>query len=69
MATPRYLFTLRRVARLLNEDEDKLDEIAMSMEPEDGCQRVRDLDDDVSIVVFTAQGIENLKELLDNLDP
>jgi len=69
MATPRYLFTLRRVARLLNEDEDKLDEIAMSMDPEDGCQRVLDLEDDVSTVVFTARGIEYLKELLDDLDP
>jgi len=69
MATPRYLFTLRRVARLLNEDEDKLDEIAMSMDPEEGCQRVLDLEDDVSTVVFTARGIEYLKELLDDLDP
>jgi hypothetical protein len=39
----------------------------MSMEPEDGCLRVLDLDDDVSIVVFTARGIEYLKELLDDL--
>jgi len=69
MAVPRYLFTLRRVARMLNEDEDKLDEIAMSIEPEEGCQRVLDLEDDVSTVVFTARGIEYLKELLDDLDP
>jgi len=69
MAAPSYVFTIRRVARMLNEDEDKLDEIAMGMEPEDGCLRVLDLDDGVSIVAFTAQGIENLKELLDDLDP
>ena len=31
--------------------------------------RVLDLDDDISIVVFTAQGIENLRELLADLDP
>jgi hypothetical protein len=69
MAAPSYVFTIRRVARMLNEDEDRLEEIAMSMEPEDGCLRVLDLDDDVSTVAFTAQGIENLKELLADLDP
>jgi hypothetical protein len=69
MAAPSYLFTIRRVARMLDEDEDRLDEIAMDMEPEDGCLRVLDLDDDISIVVFTAQGIENLRELLADLDP
>ncbi len=69
MAAPSYLFTIRRVARMLNEDEERLHEIAMDMEPEDGCLRVLDLDDDVSIVAFTAQGIENLRELLADLDP
>jgi hypothetical protein len=70
MAAPSYVFTIRRVARMLNEDVDRLEEIVLdNMEPEDGCLRVLDLDDDVSIVAFTAQGIENLKELLDDLDP
>ena len=69
MAAPSYVFTIRRVARMLNEDIDRLEEIAMNMEPEDGCMSVLDLDDDVSIVAFTAQGIEILKELLDDLDP
>ncbi len=64
MAAPSYVFTIRRVARMLNADEDRLQEIAMNMEPEDGCLSVLDLDDEVSIVAFTAQGIENLKELL-----
>jgi hypothetical protein len=54
---------------MLDEDEDRLDEIAMDMEPEDGCLRVVDLDDDVSIVVFTARGIANLRELFADLDP
>jgi hypothetical protein len=54
---------------MLNEDEERLHEIAMDMEPEDGCLMVLDLDDDVSIVAFTAQGIENLRELLADLDP
>jgi hypothetical protein len=68
MAAPSYVFTIRRVARMLNADEHRLEEIAMSMEPEDGCLNVLDLDDEVSIVAFTAQGVENLKELLDDLD-
>ena len=69
MAAPSCVFTIRRVARMLNEDVDRLEEIAMNMEPKDGCLSVRDLDDDVSIVAFAAQGIENLKELLGDLDP
>ena len=69
MAAPSCVFTIRRVARMLNQDEERLHEIAMDMEPEDGCLRVLDLDDDVSIVAFTAQGIENLGELLADLDP
>jgi hypothetical protein len=69
MAAPSYLFSIRRVARTLNVDEGRLHEIAMGMEPEDGCLTVLDLDDDGSIVAFTAQGIENLRELLADLDP
>jgi hypothetical protein len=66
MAAPSYVFTIARVAALLGEPEELLQDIAMDMEPEDGCFSVLDLDD-VSIVAFTLQGIENLKELLANL--
>jgi hypothetical protein len=67
MAAPSYLFTIRRVAVMLGEDEERLDHIASDMmEPEDGCLRVLDVDD-VSTVVFTPQGIEYLTELLANL--
>jgi hypothetical protein len=31
MAAPSYVFTIRRVARMLNEDEERLHEIAMDM--------------------------------------
>lgn len=69
MAAPSYVFTIRRVARMLNEDVDRLEEIALNnMDPEDGCLSVLDLDDDVSVTAFTAQGVENLKEILDDLD-
>jgi hypothetical protein len=70
MAAPSYVFTIRRVARMLNEDVDRLEEIALNnMDPEDGCLSVLDLDDDASTTAFTAEGVENLKELLADLDP
>lgn len=43
---------------MLGEDEDRLEEIAMQMDPEDGRLCVIDLEDDVSTTVFTAFGIE-----------
>ena len=69
MAAPSYVFTITRVARMLGEDEDRLEEIAMQMDPEDGRLCVIDLEDDVSTTVFTAFGIEYLKQLLDEYEP
>jgi len=66
MAASRYVFTFGYVARMLGEDETRISEIAMDMEPEDGCLAVVDVNDE-STVVFTTRGIENLKELLDDL--
>ncbi len=66
MAAPSYVFTIARVARMLGEDENTIYEIALDMEPEDGCLTVLDVDD-VSTVAFTERGVENLKELLDDL--
>jgi hypothetical protein len=66
MAASRYLFTIGYVARMLGQDENRIAEIAMDMEPEDGCHAVVDINDE-STVVFTTRGIENLKELLDDL--
>jgi hypothetical protein len=57
------LASLARVAKLLGEPEELLQDIAMDMEPEDGCLSVLGLGD-VSTVAFTPQGVENLKELL-----
>jgi hypothetical protein len=68
MAAPSYVFTIGRVARTLGENEDRLLDIAMDMEPEDGCLTVLDIDD-VSTIAFTERGLENLKELLDDLKP
>jgi hypothetical protein len=66
MAASRFLFTIGYVARMLGEDENRIAEIAMDTEPEDGCHAVVDISDE-STVAFTTRGIENLKELLDDL--
>ena len=66
MAALSYVFTIGRIAKMLGEDEERLYEIALNMEPEDGCLSVLDVDD-VSTVAFTAEGVENLKELLEDL--
>jgi hypothetical protein len=63
MAAPSYVFTISCVAELLGEDEDWLREIAMDMEPEDGCLTVYGLDD-MSTIAFTRCGIECLQELI-----
>jgi len=63
VAAPSYVFTISRVAELLGEDEDWLREIAMDMEPEDGCLTVYGLDD-MSTIAFTRFGIECLQELV-----
>jgi hypothetical protein len=66
MAAPSYVFAIARVAKLLDEPEELFQDIATlpwDMEPEDGFLSVLALDD-VSIVAFTPQGAENLKELL-----
>ena len=65
MAASRYVFTIARVAIMLDEDEAWLEEIALEMEPEDGCIHICDVDDDISITAFTPFGLECLKELID----
>ena len=63
MAAPSYVSTIARVAKLL---EALLHDVAMGMEPEDGCLTILD-GDNKPTVAFTPQGIENLKELLADL--
>jgi len=65
MATPSHVFTIARVARILNEDEAWLEEIALEMEPKDGRLYIRDIDDDVAITAFTPAGVDNLKDLVE----
>ena len=62
MAAPSAVFTIARVAEMLGETVDLLDEIAEQLEPEDGCLWIYDTEDRATLG-FTARGIESLKEL------
>lgn len=68
-ATPSYGFTITRVARMPGKDEDKLEQVAVQMDPEDGRLSGMDLEDDVATTVCIAIGIANLKQLLDDYKP
>ena len=57
MATITHVFTIARVAEMLGVDEDRLHEIAIEMEPEDGVMHVYGIDDD-GIMAFTDFGVE-----------
>ena len=65
MAAPSYVYTIARVARMLGETVERLEEIAMDMEPEDGCLTILGVGD-ITTTAFTPQGVENLKELLED---
>jgi len=70
MSAPSHVYTISCVAKMLNEPEEWLEELAnMNLEPEDGCLGViDDLDvppgEVISITAFTDAGIEALKELV-----
>lgn len=55
--------TVARVARELGEDVDRLHEVALDMDVEDGAIWVYDLDDD-GVLAFTDFGVENLVDLI-----
>jgi hypothetical protein len=65
MAAPSAVFTIARVAEMLGEDVDWLCDVALEMEPEDGCLAVYDVGTDEGTVAFTRFEIENLKELIE----
>ncbi len=56
--------TIDRVAVELGEDVDRLFEIAIEMEPEDGVIWVFSLDDKEGVMAFTPYGIESLQDLI-----
>lgn len=63
MAAIASVFTIARVAEMLGEDEDWLQEISIEMMPEDGIIAVYGVGDDY-VPAFTDHGIENLRELV-----
>lgn len=63
MAAPSRVFTISRVAEMLGEDEDWLSEIAIDMEPEDGCLTVYGTND-ISTTALTPFGVDCLRELM-----
>jgi hypothetical protein len=70
MAAPSAVFTIARVGKRLDEDMDWLLDVALEMDPEDGCLTVYGVDDE-GTTAFTTFGIENLKELIEihKVDP
>ena len=54
---------MRRVAQTLGESEKLLRELALEMQPEDGCVTVLGVGD-VATTAFTRDGLEYLRELL-----
>jgi len=55
--------TIGRVAEMLGEDEDRLQDLAMDMDPEDGCLSVYGTNN-LSTTAFTPDGIEFLRQMI-----
>jgi hypothetical protein len=63
MAAISHVFTITRVAEMLGEDEDLLQEISIEMDPEDGCLTVLGPGEE-TMTAFTRFGVDNLTELV-----
>ena len=63
MAAPSSVFTIGRVAEMLGENEERLQDLASEMEPEDGCLTVWGTGDR-SMTAFTRDGVEYLEQLI-----
>ena len=63
MARTRNLATMERVAEILGEDVEWLIDIAIELEPEDGCLTVFGPGEQW-FYALTEDGVENLKELI-----
>ena len=63
MARTRNLVTMERVAEILGEDVEWLIDIAIELEPEDGCLTVFGPGEQW-FYVLTEDGVENLKKLI-----
>lgn len=63
MAAPGSVFTISRVAEMLGEDENWLQDLAMQLDPEDGRLTVYGTND-YATTAFTPFGIECLRQLV-----
>ena len=63
MAAISHVFTITRVAEMLGEDEDLLQDTCIEMDPEDGCLTVLGPGEE-TITAFTRFGVDNLAELV-----
>ena len=63
MAAIPFVFTIARVAEMLGEDEAGLQELSISMFPEDGCLCVLDTGER-DVTAFTEYGIECLQQII-----
>jgi hypothetical protein len=63
MAAPGHAFTIARAAEILHEDEQLLRDLALEMEPEDGCLWIYGTDQQ-EMQAFTDYGLEYLRELI-----
>ena len=64
MAGIGHVFTISRVAEMLGEDEDWLQEISIEMDPEDGRLIVWGTGEQ-TITAFTDLGVENLAQIVE----
>ena len=63
MAAISHVFTITRVAEMLGEDEDLLQDLCIEMDPEDGCITVLGPGEETT-PAFTRFGVDNLAELV-----
>ena len=63
MAGISHVFTISRVADMLGEDENLLQEISIDMDPEDGRLTILGPGEEAT-TAFTQVGVENLAELV-----
>jgi len=66
MAGISFVFTIARVAEMLDEDQDWLHELSIAMNPEDGCLWVVDTAER-TIPAFTEHGVECLQQIIADL--
>ena len=62
MAAISHVFAISRVAEMLGEDEDWLQEISIEMDAEDGRLTVLGIGEE-TITAFTHLGVENLAQI------